>query len=98
MCVAKRSVCVRAPPRPVALVERCILASTDEGDFVLDPFLGGGTTAIAALRNGRHCVGIEADADHIALSIARVKAEIRESERLPRAGLRPSGDSRASRE
>ena len=63
--------------KPVSLVERCVLASTNEGDFVLDPFLGGGTTAIAALRNGRHCVGIEAAADHIALSVARVSSESR---------------------
>jgi site-specific DNA-methyltransferase (adenine-specific) len=61
--------------KPVALVERCLLASTNEGDTVLDPFLGGGTTAVAALRRGRHCVGIEADANHVKLSIARVKAE-----------------------
>jgi site-specific DNA-methyltransferase (adenine-specific) len=61
--------------KPVALVERCILASTNEGDFVLDPFLGGGTTSIASVRNARRCVGIEADAGHIALSINRVKSE-----------------------
>ena len=61
--------------KPVTLVERCILASTNEGDFVLDPFLGGGTTAVAAVRNARRCVGIEADSDHIALSMKRVKAE-----------------------
>lgn len=61
--------------KPAALVERCLLASTNEGDTVLDPFLGAGTTAVAASRTGRHCVGIEADANHINLSIARVKAE-----------------------
>ena len=61
--------------KPVALVERCLLASTVEGDRVLDPFLGGGTTAIAALRTGRHCTGIEADAAHLDLAIARVMAE-----------------------
>jgi len=61
--------------KPVALVQRCLLASTNEGDVVLDPFIGGGTAAIAAIRNGRQCVGIEADGDHIALSVARVKAE-----------------------
>lgn len=61
--------------KPIALVERCLIASTNQGDTVLDPFLGGGTTAVAALRGGRHCVGIEADENHIKLSIARVKAE-----------------------
>ena len=34
--------------KPVTLIERCLLASTNEGDLVLDPFLGGGTTAVAA--------------------------------------------------
>lgn len=61
--------------KPVSLVERCVLASTNEGDCVLDPFLGGGTTAIAAMRTGRQCVGIEADENHVALSIARVKSQ-----------------------
>ncbi|MGO8674410.1 MAG: DNA-methyltransferase [Limisphaerales bacterium] len=61
--------------KPVALVERCLLASTHEGDIILDPFLGGGTTAVAALRTGRHCVGIEADPSYLELSIARVKRD-----------------------
>lgn len=61
--------------KPVALAERCILASTNEGDLVLDPFLGGGTTAIASLRTARRCIGIEADPGHIALSMKRVNAE-----------------------
>ncbi len=60
--------------KPIGLVERCLLASTKEGDLVLDPFLGGGTTALAAMRRGRRCVGIESDPGHIALSVARVKA------------------------
>jgi site-specific DNA-methyltransferase (adenine-specific) len=61
--------------KPVALIERCILASTNEGDLVLDPFLGGGTTAVAAVRTKRHCVGIEMDAAHAQLSVQRVEAE-----------------------
>ena len=48
--------------KPVTLVERCLLASTDEGDLVLDPFLGNGTTAVASLRLKRGCVGIELNA------------------------------------
>lgn len=61
--------------KPLSLVERCILASTNEGDLVLDPFLGGGTTAVAALRTKRQCVGIEADEAHLALCVRRVKGE-----------------------
>jgi site-specific DNA-methyltransferase (adenine-specific) len=61
--------------KPLALVERCILASTNEGDLVFDPFLGAGTTAVASLRTRRNCIGIEADDAHIALAVRRVKSE-----------------------
>lgn len=62
--------------KPVALVERCLLASTHEGDLVLDPFLGSGTTAIACLRLRRGCVGIELDEAHLALAARRADREI----------------------
>jgi site-specific DNA-methyltransferase (adenine-specific) len=62
--------------KPVALIERCLLASTNEGDLVLDPFLGGGTTAIAALKLKRGCVGIELDEAHARLAILRADKEI----------------------
>ena len=61
--------------KPVSLIERCLIASTSEGDVVLDPFLGGGTTAVACLRQKRQCVGIELDEAHTKLSVQRVKAE-----------------------
>jgi len=47
--------------KPVALLERILLASSSEGDLVLDPFMGSGTSAVAALRKKRRFVGIEAD-------------------------------------
>jgi site-specific DNA-methyltransferase (adenine-specific) len=62
--------------KPVALIERCLLASTNEGDLVLDPFLGGGTAAIAALKLNRACVGIELDFSHLALAVKRSEREI----------------------
>jgi DNA modification methylase len=62
--------------KPVALIERCLLASTNAGDLVLDPFLGGGTTAIAALKLKRGCVGIELDEAHAKLAIIRANGEI----------------------
>ena len=62
--------------KPVALIERCLLASTNEGDLVLDPFLGGGTTAIAAIKLKRGCVGIELDEAHAKLAIIRADGEI----------------------
>jgi site-specific DNA-methyltransferase (adenine-specific) len=46
---------------PIHLLERIVLMTTDPGDVVLDPFLGTGTTAIAAKALGRHYIGIEID-------------------------------------
>ena len=68
--------------KPVALIERCLLASTNEGDLVLDPFLGGGTTAVAALRLKRGCVGIELDEAHAKLATKRVAEEIKKPKEL----------------
>jgi site-specific DNA-methyltransferase (adenine-specific) len=62
--------------KPVALVERCILASTQPGDMVLDPFLGGGTTAVACVRLNRGCLGIELDITHLMLAARRADREI----------------------
>ena len=58
--------------KPVALVERCLLASTNPGDLVLDPFLGGGTTTVACVRIKRGCVGIELDEVHAKLAQKRI--------------------------
>ena len=62
--------------KPVALVERCLRASTNEGDLVLDPFLGNGTTAVAAVRLNRQCVGVEADLAHVLIAAKRCDREI----------------------
>jgi hypothetical protein len=59
-------------PKPVALLERILLAASDKGDLVLDPFLGGGTTLIAALSLRRNALGCELSADFIALSLRRI--------------------------
>ncbi|MGD0090626.1 MAG: site-specific DNA-methyltransferase [Planctomycetota bacterium] len=64
--------------KPVALVERCLLASTNPGDFVLDPFMGSATTAVAAVNLKRKCVGVEADATHANTSVKRVQAALME--------------------
>jgi len=45
--------------KPVALVERAIIASSRRGEIVLDPFLGSGTTIMAAENTGRICYGME---------------------------------------
>ena len=59
---------------PTALLERLILMTTDEGDIVLDPFVGTGTTAVAAKKLGRSYVGIELDSDYVKIAEKNVKA------------------------
>ena len=61
--------------KPLALLERIITAATDDGDAVLDPFSGSGTTGIAAVRLNRRYVGIEADQEYIDLSTKRYENE-----------------------
>ena len=58
---------------PVHLLERLILMSTDEGDIVLDPFVGTGTTAVAAKKLGRRFIGIDIDPQYV--EIAKRKLE-----------------------
>jgi DNA modification methylase len=57
---------------PEALIEPCILAGSKVGDTVLDPFCGSGTTLAVALRHGRNGIGIELNADYIALAERRI--------------------------
>jgi DNA modification methylase len=59
-------------PFPVELPERFIRLYTYRGDVVLDPFLGSGSTAVAAVRNDRRYVGYDTDADYVALAEQRV--------------------------
>ena len=58
--------------KPVALVERCLRASTNPGDLVLDPFIGSGTTGVAALKCGRNFIGIEQDSIYIDIGNSRL--------------------------
>jgi predicted RNA methylase len=62
--------------KPLALLERILLASSSEGDLVLDPFLGSGTTAVAALRLSRSVLGIEAGGIWLELSLNRLCSEL----------------------
>jgi site-specific DNA-methyltransferase (adenine-specific) len=62
--------------KPVALLERILLASTNEGDLVLDPFSGSGTTLLAALRLRRNALGCELSAEFLTLSIRRLCSEM----------------------
>ena len=59
---------------PHELAERCVLAFSNEGDTVLDPFIGAGTSAIAAIKAGRTAIGIDRSPDYVTLAHERVKA------------------------
>ncbi|MEX2279507.1 MAG: site-specific DNA-methyltransferase [Acidimicrobiia bacterium] len=72
-------------PFPVELPRRLIELFTYRGDLVLDPFMGSGTTAVAAVQSGRHYVGYEIDPDYHARALERVAAEAAESGLGPRS-------------
>lgn len=61
---------------PVELIERLVLALTDEGDWVLDPFLGTGTSAIAAIRHRRRGVGAEPVQKYVQVAQERIFQEL----------------------
>ena len=63
--------------KPEALLERIILGASNEGDIVLDPFCGSGTTGVAAIRHRRKFVGIDSEKKYLSeLAIPRLKDEI----------------------
>ncbi len=61
---------------PIDMIERIIKMSSDEGDFVLDPFLGSGTTVVAAAKLGRNSIGFELDNKYENEIISRIKNEV----------------------
>lgn len=63
--------------KPLELLTRIILASTQEGDIVLDPFNGSGSTGIAALRTARKYVGIDTEKKYLDLTKKRVRDEVK---------------------
>ena len=65
--------------KPIELLERIIRASSNEGDLVLDPFCGSGTTLVAALALNRRALGVDANADAIEIARDRCqRSEIRD--------------------
>ena len=63
--------------KPVELMAWCILerAKVPEGDLVLDPYMGSGTTGVASLRNGRRFTGIEIDQTYFDIACRRIERE-----------------------
>ena len=60
--------------KPMDLLRRVILSSTKQGDVILDPFMGSGTTAAAAKELGRNFIGIEREESYVAAARTRVDA------------------------
>ena len=61
--------------KPLALVERHILHASQPGDIILDPFIGSGTTAVAAMKNGRRYIGFEKNEEYHRIACNRVNRE-----------------------
>jgi len=66
--------CGHPSQKPLALISKLIACATDPGDLVIDPFLGSGTTAVAAERAGRRWLGIELDPVYAAQAQQRIEA------------------------
>jgi DNA modification methylase len=61
---------------PEDLITPCVLAGSREGDTVIDPFSGAGTTGVVAVKHGRNFVGVELNADSVAMSERRIAARV----------------------
>jgi DNA modification methylase len=57
---------------PVELAERCVLALTNENDWVFDPYAGVGSALIAAIKNNRRVMGSEKEPEYVALARERL--------------------------
>ena len=59
--------------KPIALFERLVKASSNEGDTVFDPFMGSGTTGVACANTNRHFIGIERDPAYFQIAKDRIE-------------------------
>src|SRR5450759_828098 len=72
--------------KPVAMLEDAMLDMTNRGDIVLDPFLGSGSTLIAAEKTGRVCRGVELDPRYVDVIIRRYELATGKSAALQETG------------
>jgi len=77
--------------KPESLLHRVLVATTKEGDTILDPFFGTGTTGAVAKKLGRHFIGIEQDSGYRAVAEKRLKGV----RRFDREGLQITTPKRA---
>lgn len=61
--------------KPLDIIETLVMNSSREGDVVLDPFMGSGTTAAACIRTGRRYLGFEIREDYYDVAMARIRSE-----------------------
>lgn len=71
---------VHSCQKPTELMEKAIKLTTKPGDVVLDPFLGSGTTAIAALKTGRYFIGIEKEPKYVEIANKRIQEFMAQNE------------------
>ncbi|MFH1980180.1 MAG: site-specific DNA-methyltransferase, partial [Patescibacteria group bacterium] len=58
---------------PLKLIQQVLLAASNKGDLVFDPFMGSGTTAVVAKALGRNWIGIEKERKYVLLAENRIK-------------------------
>ncbi|MEZ5387627.1 MAG: site-specific DNA-methyltransferase [Prosthecobacter sp.] len=71
---ASKEKCGHPSQKPLDLIDKLILCSTDAGDLVIDPFVGSGTTAASAKRLKRKWLGIEKDSNYLKIARSRLKS------------------------
>lgn len=64
--------------KPLRLMEQIVATHSQPGDMVLDPFMGSGTTGVAAIRLGRRFIGIELDPAHFVTACERIQRAVDE--------------------
>ncbi len=84
---------------PIELVERCVLALTNEDDIVYDPFAGVGSALIAALKNNRRALGTELVEEYISVGeerIEKLKQDVLKTRPIYQRIYEPSGNDKVS--
>ncbi len=85
---------------PVELVERCVLALTNEGDTVFDPYAGVGSALIAAVKRNRKALGSEQEADYVEIAQQRLQSFFNGTLKVRPLGkpvYKPTGKEKVSR-
>jgi modification methylase len=87
---------VHPTQKPEALLYRILLACSNPGDVILDPFFGTGTTGAVAKRLGRHFIGIEREDDYIAAAKERIEMALPLDESTVRTMMAPKAATRVA--